>query len=376
MSGQEGLRVVVRIPLGSRAGGMPSEGVVRADAGAFEAYVAAVEAEIGTYAADVDSGPEDGPDSPEISSVYLHGLDPFACGSRGVAKILDALRGVFGFAPDAEVLADVLPGSLDAAKLDAFRDAGGTKVVVTMLTSQGAEVKALARPCDASDVRNTFELLTKEGFPEYGVAIGFGLPRQTPASFAASLHDAYFYAPEFVELRPWGRDADRWPEGPDAGASLEARVRMLEEAERFLAPYAYRRETDLLFARQGRGPRALATAGSDSIELGLGGVSVFRGALTRNTSDLALYLSSSSDPSTVCESAGELDRRQASLIRAMRGLRLRDGVGEPEAAAHAEEFARLTSEGVAVREGGVWRLSRKARAVPIDPLAYILRQAR
>ena len=374
MSGQEGLRVVVRIPLGSRAGGMPSEGVVRADVAAFEAYAGAVAAEIGTYAVDVDSVAGDGDCA--ISSVYLHGLDPFACGTRGIAGILDALRGVFGLAPDAEVLADVLPGSLDAAKLDAFRCAGGTRVVVTMLTSQGAEVKALARPCDASDVRNTFELLTKEGFPEYGAALGFGLPRQTPASFAASLHDAYFYAPEFVELRPWGRGADRWPEGAEAAPPLEARARMLEEAERFLVPYAYRRETDLLFARRGHAPRALSPKAGDVIELGLGGVSVFRGALTRNTSDLGVYLSSSSDPAAVCESAGELDDRQASLIRAARGLCSTDGAADKEAVAHAEEFARLASEGVAVKDGGVWRLSRKAFAAPIDPLAYILRPAR
>ncbi len=67
---------------------------------------------------------------PAVDSIFFGGGTPSLLPSRDLTGVLDVIRSSFVVAPNAEVTVEMNPGTIDAAKLDAYRSAGVTRASV------------------------------------------------------------------------------------------------------------------------------------------------------------------------------------------------------------------------------------------------------
>ncbi len=155
-------------------------------------YVAALAREIAAF---------DLPDSAQtIDTIYFGGGTPSLLTPAQVAAILDAVRGRFTVAPDAEVTMEMNPGGLSVETLRGYREAGVNRASFGAQTFDDAELKRLGRRHDANDVRQTIDYLRQAGFTNISFDLIAGLPAQTLAAWERNLTEALALQPNHASL--------------------------------------------------------------------------------------------------------------------------------------------------------------------------------
>lgn len=259
----------------------------------------------------------------EVISVRLAGGTVTGLPAARAGEFMACLRGCYALAPNVEVLADAMPGRVGKRELCELLNAGVTGIHLHAETSQGREDKALARACDPSDLGSTVRLFELEGFSEYGFELALGLPWQTPESFRATLADAFFYSPRWLQLRT---GTVRFGEGnyPTTG-ELE---KMYAHARRFLRPLGYRPDIDTLFAREGHGlawaPHQMS--GGAVAGFGAGSWSCFDGVAFSNVANARAYMEAAPDLEKLIARGGPLSDEERALRSFGLGLHLPEGM--------------------------------------------------
>ncbi len=169
-----------------------------------------------------------------VSQVHLGGGSPTFLSDAGIARLMGSLRRAFYLQPDAELSIEVDPRTVDAGRLASLRAQGFNRISFGVQDFDPAVQQAVHRVQPFESVRDLILNARELGFTSINADLIYGLPLQTPESFArtvaqmASLRPdriaLYAYAHLPARFKPQRRiDAHQLPDGP-------ARVAMLGTA--------------------------------------------------------------------------------------------------------------------------------------------------
>jgi oxygen-independent coproporphyrinogen-3 oxidase len=119
----------------------------------------------------------------EPETVFLGGGTPSAMPVKGLRKLLDALPG----RPWREATLEAAPGTLTAALIAAWSDAGINRVSLGVQSFVRSELARTGRRHDAGVVEHDVALLRAGGIPNINLDLIAGLPGQTESSWRESV---------------------------------------------------------------------------------------------------------------------------------------------------------------------------------------------
>ena len=130
-----------------------------------------------------------------VSQLHLGGGSPTFMNDDELRQLMGMLRRNFCFAPGGEYSIEVDPRTVDAHRLDTLAELGFNRLSFGVQDFDPAVQKAVHRVQPAEQVFALVEAARSKGFESINVDLIYGLPQQTPESFARTLT-------QVVELRP------------------------------------------------------------------------------------------------------------------------------------------------------------------------------
>lgn len=135
-----------------------------------------------------------------VHTIFLGGGTPSLMPIDGMQRLLDALRGAYAIAPDAEISLEANPGTLSPEYLAGLRTAGFNRLSLGVQSASPHELLVLEREHDFTDVINSVKWARQAGFDNINLDWIFGLPGQSLASWQRNLELAVGLAPEHLSL--------------------------------------------------------------------------------------------------------------------------------------------------------------------------------
>ncbi|HKO59392.1 MAG TPA: radical SAM family heme chaperone HemW, partial [Thermoanaerobaculia bacterium] len=312
-----------------------------------------------------------GEGSSVVDTLYLGGGTPSRLALSNLRRVFDRVRSRFTIADDAEVTIEANPEDIDDQALDAWRDLGVNRVSIGVQSFHDAELLPLGRVHGAQRAREAVALAVSKG-TRVSLDLILGLPKQTVASFRASLREAIglgvghisLYMLDLEEGTPLAVQVERGrtalPEEDDVAELYLEAVRTMTNA----GLYQYEISN---FARPGEESRHnLRYWRREPYHgLGLGAHSFIDEQRFANTRDIRRYIADPVHARDFEEQLGETEQRRETLF-----LRLRQAAGIDYA-----DLVRLAGqEGIAWIERGLhdgW-LRREGERVAFTPSGFLL----
>jgi len=290
-----------------------------------------------------------------FATVFFGGGTPSLLEPAELARVLDALRTRFTVGPDAEVTVECNPESVSRARLEAYREAGVSRVSLGVQSLDDEILRRLGRLHGASGARAAFAAAREAGVPQVSIDLMYGLPGLDVAGWRRAVDEVLEWRPD--HLSAYGLTLDqgsRWgaegvPGLPPEDAVVaqywtlarRAAARGYEhyEISNYALPGCRSRHNQLYWRR-----REYAALGPGACGF-LGRV---RYANARSTERYCETLERGVLPVVEHEVLG--DRQEASE-RLILGLRTRDGVPEEWLGTRAAADPDLAARLLAWREG-------------------------
>ena len=201
-------------------------------------YLDALEAEIGLAVGAVGQGQP-------VSQLHFGGGSPTFLSDSELERVMRSLRGAFRIVDDAELSIEVDPRTVSTARLAHLRALGFNRISFGVQDFDADVQKAVHRVQPFESVRALMRGARELGFDSINADLIYGLPKQTPESFARTVRQIGELRPDRIALYAYAHLPQRFKpqrrilsdDLPDAGARIE----MLGGAiEGFLANgYAY-----------------------------------------------------------------------------------------------------------------------------------------
>ena len=244
-----------------------------------------------------------------VRQLHLGGGTPNFLDVARMQRLMDALARHFSFdeAPSREFGIELDPRFADAAYLRALAAMGFDRISLGIQDFDPAVQQAVNRVHGVAPTRALVAAARQAGIGSINMDLIYGLPRQTPQTFARSLDEVIAMAPDRVAVYGYAHlpslfKAQRQisaQELPDAAARLELFGLALERLG--AAGYAYigmdhfaRHDDDLARAQRAgtlqRNFQGYATHGDcDIVGLGVSAISRIGDSYSQNVRDLAAY---------------------------------------------------------------------------------------
>ena len=133
-----------------------------------------------------------------VSTIYIGGGTPSWLEPELVTAVMEQIYKSFRVYEDAEISIECNPGTVTAAKLQAYRRAGINRLSIGLQSTNNTELKTLGRIHTYEQFLKTYELARNEGFTNINVDLMSGLPRQSAESFADTLQRVIRLKPEHI----------------------------------------------------------------------------------------------------------------------------------------------------------------------------------
>jgi len=134
-----------------------------------------------------------------VESVFFGGGTPSLMEPATVAAVLETVRSSFRIANDLEVTLEANPTSVEAGKLEAFRDAGVNRVSLGVQALDDAVLKFLGRGHGAAEALAAVAT-ARERFPRVSFDLIYARPDQSPESWRRELAGALAHATGHLSL--------------------------------------------------------------------------------------------------------------------------------------------------------------------------------
>jgi oxygen-independent coproporphyrinogen-3 oxidase len=115
-----------------------------------------------------------------------------------VLQILDAAASVFGIEAPAEITLEANPGTVDAAKFAALRQAGVNRLSLGVQAFHDTDLKNLGRLHSAAEAAAAVEAARQAGFTALSIDLIFSIPGSSRERWRQTLQRAIDYQPEHV----------------------------------------------------------------------------------------------------------------------------------------------------------------------------------
>ncbi len=163
--------------------------VITTDTTKSDVYLDALEREMDLF-------PASGLRGREVVQLHFGGGTPNFLAPSQIARLGRMLRDRFTFAPDAECSVELDPRPLTRDHVRAFRDLGMTRASFGIQDVNEEVQRAVHRVQPDECNGRAFEWLRGEGFESVNVDLIYGLPGQTPASYAETLARVLAHMPD------------------------------------------------------------------------------------------------------------------------------------------------------------------------------------
>ncbi|MEJ7137898.1 oxygen-independent coproporphyrinogen III oxidase [Amphibiibacter pelophylacis] len=156
-------------------------------------YLALLQREIGLIATHLGAGRA-------VSQLHLGGGTPTFFSDDELRTLMDSLRAAFGLAADGEFAIEVDPRTVTPERLQALWDMGFNRLSFGVQDFDPDVQQAVHRIQPAQGVFDLMAAARAIGFRSINADLIYGLPRQTPDSFARTLEQLVQLAPDRVAL--------------------------------------------------------------------------------------------------------------------------------------------------------------------------------
>lgn len=155
----------------------------------------------------------------KIYTVFLGGGTPSLLSGKGLNELLTRVRMLLPCAHELEVTLEANPGTVEAEKFSAFRDAGVNRLSLGIQSFNDVHLRALGRIHNADEAKRAIELAQRH-FDNFNLDLMYALPGQTLAEALQDVDNALSFAPPHLScyhltLEPNTHFAHQPPDLPD-----------------------------------------------------------------------------------------------------------------------------------------------------------------
>ncbi len=133
-----------------------------------------------------------------VHSVFIGGGTPSLFSGEAIETLLSGIRARLPLRPGAEITLEANPGTADAARFAAYRDAGVNRLSLGVQSFDDRALRALGRIHDAAQARAAVETARRAGFDNLNLDLMFGLPGQDRSAALRDLTEALALTPEHL----------------------------------------------------------------------------------------------------------------------------------------------------------------------------------
>jgi putative oxygen-independent coproporphyrinogen III oxidase len=133
-----------------------------------------------------------------ISSVFIGGGTPSLFSAESIEHLMSALRARLNIHPDIEVTMEANPGTAEANKFKAYREAGVNRLSIGIQSFNDQYLKSLGRIHNSKEALNAIELAKSAGFENINLDLMFGLPQQKQEGCLTDLEIAVEQSPTHI----------------------------------------------------------------------------------------------------------------------------------------------------------------------------------
>ncbi len=191
----------------------------------------------------------------KIYTVFFGGGTPSVFSAMSIERILAAVRARVPLSSEAEITLEANPGTFEAEKFRAFREAGINRLSIGIQSFNPAHLKALGRIHDDREARDAVEI-ARTNFDNFNLDLMYGLPAQTPDEALADIESALAFSPPHLSAYHLTLEPNTFfhrypPSLPDDDTAAQ----MQDAIEARLAAAGYRHYETSAFAIPGRQAR-------------------------------------------------------------------------------------------------------------------------
>lgn len=135
-----------------------------------------------------------------IDSIYIGGGTPSVVPDKLLYDLMDGIYRNFKVFMDAETTIEANPATVNVSTLKKYRKMGINRISFGAQSMNDGELELIGRLHNATDVERCFDNARTAGFDNISLDLMYGLPKQTPASLAASLRKVISMRPEHISL--------------------------------------------------------------------------------------------------------------------------------------------------------------------------------
>jgi putative oxygen-independent coproporphyrinogen III oxidase len=191
----------------------------------------------------------------KVYTVFFGGGTPSLLSGESVTEILRQVRMLLPLDINAEITLEANPGTVEADKFAAFREAGVNRLSLGIQSFNDAHLQALGRIHSADEARRAIGI-AQQHFDNINLDLMYALPNQTQEQALQDVQAALQFKPQHLScyhltLEPNTLFAHHPPPLPDDDASSD----MQQSIEALLAAHGYEHYETSAFAQPGRRSR-------------------------------------------------------------------------------------------------------------------------
>jgi oxygen-independent coproporphyrinogen-3 oxidase len=188
----------------------------------------------------------------KVYTVFFGGGTPSLLSGESVAEILRNVRMLLPLALDAEITLEANPGTVEAGRFAAYRDAGVNRLSMGIQSFNDAHLQALGRIHSADEAKRAIAI-AQQHFDNLNLDLMYSLPKQTLEQALQDVQTALTFAPQHLScyhltLEPNTLFHRNPPSLPDDDASSD----MQQRIEELLAAHGYQHYETSAFAQPKR----------------------------------------------------------------------------------------------------------------------------
>ncbi len=191
----------------------------------------------------------------KVYTIFFGGGTPSLLSGAGLAEILRQVRMLLPLALDAEITLEANPGTVEAARFAAYREAGVNRLSLGIQSFNDAHLQALGRIHSAAEAQQAIRV-AQAHFDNLNLDLMYALPQQRLEQALADVDTALAFAPQHLScyhltIEPNTAFYHQPPSVPDDDASSA----MQDAIEAKLAQHGYQHYETSAFAQPGRQAR-------------------------------------------------------------------------------------------------------------------------
>jgi oxygen-independent coproporphyrinogen-3 oxidase len=135
-----------------------------------------------------------------VDTIFFGGGTPSLLEPEEIARLVDACRGAFAVAADAEVTLETNPETSTRERMDGFRSAGVNRISFGVQSFRESELKRLGRIHSAERARAAVREARAAGFDNVSLDLMMWLPQQSAADWRENVDALIEVSPEHASL--------------------------------------------------------------------------------------------------------------------------------------------------------------------------------